>query len=185
MRQFKEDSPPRIRRLKVHPAIFAAYIELYKSASIMACKMDEVLDHYEHKSLIDSGLRNGYRMPDVEAVRARNNIIKIYLDGLDPYADVIHRDGEVEFPARTALQLQLVVHHSTLMIEDVVRNIRTSDYMLWIRTLKQAGGPYMGPTSLQEVFNVWCGLVVASKREQNHLPEKNRRLPANWGKFVV
>jgi hypothetical protein len=179
------DRPPRIRRIKVHSAVFGAYVELYNSASIMARKMDEVLDHYEHQSLIASGLERGYRMPDVEAVRARNHVIKMYLEGLNPYQGAVANDNTVEFPARTALQMQLVARHSTLMIEDVVRNIQKSDYMLWIRNLKQAGGPYMGPTSLQEVFNVWCGLVVASKHEQRHLPAEARRLPANWGNYVV
>jgi hypothetical protein len=180
-----ELNPPRIRRVKVHGAVFGAYVDLYNTATIMARKMDEVLDHYEHKTLIASGLDQGYRMPDVEAVRARNNVIKIYLDGLNPYHDAVLQGDLVEFPARTARQLQLVAHHSTLMIEDVVNNIQKSDYMLWIRNLKLGGGAYMGPTSLQEVFNLWMGLVVASKREQNHLPEKGRRLPANWGNYVV
>lgn len=179
------ENPPRIRRVKVHGAVFGAYVDLYNCATIMARKMDEVLDHYEHENLITSGLQQGLRMPDVEAVRARNNVIKIYLEGLNPYQGAISQGAMVEFPARTALQMQLVARHSTLMIEDVVRNIQKSDYMLWIRTLKQAGGPYMGPTSLQEVFNVWMGLVVASKHEQRHLPAEGRRLPANWGNYVV
>ena len=179
------DPKTRIRRVKVHRDIYNAYVELYRSACIMTQKMDEVLDHFEHQRLISTGTQMGYRMPDVEAVAARNAIIKIYLDGLNPYHGVYEHDGMVEFPARTASQMHLVARHSAMMIADVVNNINQSDYMLWIRNLKKVGGAYQGPTSLQEVFNVWMNLAVSHAQERRHVPEQGRRLPENWIRYVV
>lgn len=179
------DPATRIRRVKIHRDVFNAYVEVYRSACIMTQKMDEVLDHFEHQRLINTGVQMGYRMPNVEAVAARNAIIKIYLDGLDPFHQAYERDGVIEFPARTASQMHLVARHSTMMIADVVNNINQSDYMLWIRNLKKMGGAYQGPTSLQEVFNVWMNLAVSNAQECRHVPEQARRLPENWIRYVV
>lgn len=179
-----EDSRTRIRRVRVHREIFNSYAQMQRTAMIMTQKMDEVLDHPEHKDLILTGLAMGYKMPSVEMVNARNVIIKTYLDGLDPHQGVVERNNIVEFPATTALQFYLVAHHSAMMIEDVVNNIAQSDYMLWIRKKKQGGGAYLGPTSLQEVFNVWCSLVNNAAYERRHVPVE-RRLPQDWTRYVV
>jgi len=174
----------RIRRVRVHREIFEAYAEVYRAAKIMTQKMDEVLDHHEHRALITNGLTYGYKVPDVEAVRARNEVIKIYLDGMDPYAGAVEDNGVVEFPAKTARQMHLVALHSTYMISDVINNINQSDYMLLFRNLKKLGGAYTGPTSLQEVFNVWGTLINSNSRESRHVDQK-RRLPPNWIRLVV
>ena len=180
-----EDPRTRIRRVKVHRDIFNAYADLHRSATIMTQKMDEVLDHFEHQRLIETGLKMGYRMPDVEAVAARNAIIKSYLEGLHPYRDTVMRNDMVEFPATTARQLHLVARHSSMMIAEVINNITQSDYMLGIRKLKQGGGAYQGPTSLQEVFNVWGSLIASTTYERRHVPDERRRLPENWIRYVV
>ena len=174
----------RIRRVRVHREVFEAYAEVYRAALIMTRKMDDVLDHHQHRALIDNGVSSGYKVPDVEAVRARNEMIKIYLDGIDPYDDAVEQGGMIEFPARTARQLHLVARHSTHMISDVINNINQSDYMLLFRNLKKIGNEYTGPTSLQEVFNVWGTLINSHSRESRHVAQ-NRRLPANWIRLVV
>lgn len=174
----------RIRSLRVHPEVFEAYVEVYRAARIMTQKMDEVLDHHEHRELINNGLSSGYKVPDVEAVRARNAVIKMYLDGIDPYNGALKHRGVIEFPARTARQLHLVAHHSTFMICDVINNINQSDYMKLFRNLKEKGGAYTGPTSLQEVFNVWGALINSNTRETRHV-DQSRRLPSNWIRLVV
>lgn len=175
----------RIRRLKVHPAIFAAYVDLYDCARIMAQKMDDVLDHPEHKMIMREAEEGGYRMPDIAPIRARNEILKIYLKSAEPFRDVVERDGLIEFPAQTACNLHMVAYQCSLMIDDVCRNIRESDYMPWFGVLKKLEVPYSGPTSLQEVFNVWGSLVTSIQKQYRHGPDQPHRLPQNWTSLVV
>lgn len=175
----------RIRRLKVHPAIFAAYVDLYDCARIMAQKMDDVLNHPEHKMIMREAEERGYRMPDIAPIRARNEILKIYLKSAEPFRDVVEREGAIEFPAQTACNLHMVGYQCSLMIDDVCRNIRESDYMPWFGVLKKLEVPYSGPTSLQEVFNVWGSLVTSIQKQHHHGPDQLHRLPPNWISLVV
>lgn len=175
----------RIRCIRMHREVFNAYVEVYHSACIMAEKMDEVLEHYEHQRLISTGVLHGYKMPNVEAVSARNSILKLYLEGLDLYRDAHERNGAIEIPAKTARQMHMVARQADLIFADVINNINGSDYMLWIRNLKKMGGAYQGPTSLQEVFNLWVAVINTSLYVKKHVPEEQTLRLEHWKRYVL
>ncbi len=174
----------RIGRVKMHVAIFKAYAELHDLASIMAARMDEVLDNDEHQMIMREAAERGYVMPDVEAVRARNNLLKQFLAASDPWGEAEIRNRIIRIPAKTARDMHMVAHQSALMVDEVCRNIRESDYMLLFRNLKRLDVPYTGPTSLQEMYNVWGMLVTSTVRQAQLGPERSHRLPVNWLKLV-
>jgi len=190
MRRFYSDRPWHgsmlISRIIIHRDLFLAYVELAQAAKVMTERMDEVLDHPKHIELINGGFRAGYKMPNVDMIQGRNWLIKFYLDGLDPLAGAerVGKD-QVMIPAKTARALHLVAEYSASMIDGVVGNIHRSQYMPWIRTLREAGDPYSGPTSLQEVFNLWSSLATATVTHAHHAPDLRRRLPENWLKLVI
>ena len=175
----------RIRRIKTNAAIFVAYAELHECASIMAEKMDAVLDDDEHQTIMREGAEQGYKMPDAAAIRSRNTLLKQFLAASDPWRDTQIRDDMICIPGKTARDMHMVAYQCALMIDDVCRNIRESDYMLWFRRLNELDAPYVGPTSLQEMFNVWGSLIISIAQQEQHGPEPRYRLPCNWPHLVV
>jgi hypothetical protein len=174
----------RIHRIKTHVAIFKAYAELHEAASIMAERMDEVLDNEEHHMIMREARELGYIMPDSNAIRSRNALLKEFLTASDPWNDAENKEGMIFIPGKTARDLHMVAYQCALMIDEVCRNIRESDYMLLFRNLRRLDFPYVGPTSLQEMFNVWGTLIVSMQQQEQHGPERHQRLPANWLKLV-
>lgn len=175
----------RIRRIKVHPEVFAAYLDLYNDAYIMVDRMDEVLDHPEHRMIVREAEELGYTMPDIEGVRRHNALLRSFILASDPRNSAVLKDGLVEFPASSARQLHMIAFQSGMFIDDVCRNIKNTDYMLWFRVLRQMDVPYLGPTSLQEMFNVWASLTTSTAKQASHAPAVSRRLPGNWLKLVA
>jgi hypothetical protein len=158
---------------------------LHADAMLMAQRMDDVLESDEHKMIMREGAEMGYTMPDADAIRARNKILKLYLAASHPWQGAHEKDGMISFPAESARNLYMVAVQSALMIDDVCRNIRESEYMLWFRRLRELEAPYIGPTSLQEMFNVWGALTISTVQQEQYAPQRHRRLPENWMALVV
>lgn len=142
----------------VRPRLCHAYLSMNLVAETMLCKMEAVLSDPHHQDIIRRGPALGYRMPDTNGITNRTAALKAVITHYRDY-DFHYKPGsQIALPARTVHGLFFTAIHSALLVDDVFKNIRHSEYMLWLRALKVTGEPYQGPTSLQEVCNTWQSL---------------------------
>lgn len=172
-------STTRIAAVLVHPRVYAIYSFLYTEARRLVIKMEAVRDDAHHQEMLIRGPALGYKMPDVSSIRARTQTLKDTLHSFDP-DDACMLKNAVMLPAATAKGLYMTALNAALLIDEIFKNARESEYMLWIRALKITGEEYHGPVSLQQAVDTYTALVNASYRNLVNTPASRERLPEDW-----
>lgn len=171
----------RIKEVIVGSLLSNQYLYLHLLARTMVEKMDEVFNDPYHTEVMIRGRSMGYVMPDVQSIYYRTKELNDVLDSYNPYDFCAMDDcGLTRLPAATAIGHYRVALHSAILVDEVFTAIRQSEYMLWMRTLKESGEPYAGATSLQQVCDTWYALVGSTCANLIDVERRNARLPDNW-----
>lgn len=173
-------SDAKIRSVMVHAEVYRGYMWLYSCAFHMVQQTEKVLDDARHQEILVRGPMLGYVMPDAEIIRKTTAELRRALEGFDPNeAGMVN--GRVSLPIKTARGLYNMACLSDRLIDEVFMSIRKSEYMLWIRALKATGEIYDGPTSLQEVVDVFVAFNDLSVKQVIHpTSRKGQKLQSNW-----
>ena len=170
--------PSKVTTVQVHPGIYNAYLILYIECCTLVERMDAVLDDGEHCLLVEEATQSGFKMPDIEFMRDRTNELRDALMVFNPYNVRIFRDGMVLLPIESARGFYNVAASGQKIVSGVFDAIEKTNYLSWFTVLKNMGAPYSGPTSLQEVINVWAGIDRGAHSERTYAHPK--ALPRSW-----
>lgn len=164
--------------IRMSGILYNLHMNLYRDSHIMLNQQERVLNDGEHCQVIIDGLRKKLRMPRTELFRLRVAALRAHLNSYDP-RNVRHREGDiVEIPLPVARAMHATMLLSTQYVFDYFTEMKQSDYVKWLRELKQSGVPYAGPGSLQEVFSTYLTLhYLAARLQEEALPP---RLWPNW-----
>lgn len=162
----------------ISDTLYAMHLHLHKEARAMIDQFERVLDDGEHRLVIDEGRQLKMRMPDTESFYMRVDAIRAHLDSYDPDHVRRNEDRTVLVPIPTARAMHATALQSMSFVRDFFAEVQKTDYLRYLRKLKQDGVAYAGPMCIQEVFNQYVTLhYLAASLEKEARPE---RLPANW-----
>ena len=158
--------------------LYNYHLNLYRDSHIMLNQQERVLNDGEHCQVIIDGLRNRLRMPRTELFNLRVSALRAHLNSYNP-RDIQRIAGDrVVVPVPVARAMNATMLLTTAYVFDYFSEIKNSDYVRWLRQLKQDGVTYAGPGSLQETFNTYMNLhYLAGQLQSEALPA---RLWPNW-----
>ncbi len=172
-------APVRSREVLVHPMIYRAYLVLYLESCALLNRMDAVLDSRLHQAIMAEAIDRGFVMPDVESMREKTNALRLAIAmSPDPHDVRLYKNNMLLMPVKTACAFYNVAARGQDIVEDVFYAIEKTQYLPWFTVLKKRGEPYAGPTSLQEVFNVWANLERSASSEKKYAAPN--ALPRSW-----
>ena len=165
-------------RFRMSDVLYNQHVHLYRQSRLMIDQLEQVLKDGEHRLVIEEGQQLKLRMPHIESFDYRIAALRGQLDSYDPRDVIRLPGGTVHVPINTARNMHATALHVTSFVFDFFSEIKRSDYMKYLRRLRDNGVPYAGPGAIQDVLNTYLALhYVAAFTKSEVLPV---RLPVNW-----
>jgi hypothetical protein len=178
----------RVKKVYISPLLYQYLRNMHREALALLDSLDTAIDHEEHRQMFEKGLRNGYILPDIADFRRRMDEFRQHLDSYNPRGgrsilapgdDGVMKDYVV-LPQELAANLLRTAIRSTEFTGHFISQMKISEYFPWLREIKAAGEPYMGPNSLGEMCSLYFTLQLAESALKKH--GALDRLPANWAR---
>lgn len=175
----------RISSVRMHRALYNAYLELCIAAWIAVHTTNDVLVSPEHQEVMQEAAESGLYMPDIDPVSESIERLRESLAKFNPYTIHSRHEDIVRLPGHVARGFYAVAMSVDEMLVSVSSTIGASEYMRGFRQMKAAGKTYTGPVSLQEIFNTWHSLWAIEVLQQHFKISRQEKLQGNWVACLV
>lgn len=162
----------RLKGVEVPKALYHEFLRLYRNSQKLHDKLILVLEDGEHRLVMEEG-RGRFDLPPDDYLTDDLNELAGLLKSFDPYRVESAKGKEKVF--LTARQIQgffslfakdCDIYHS------VFEALRDTEYLKYHRHLRDVDHvKYAGPTSLQEVVDVYIGVARAHNKQRAYLLE--------------
>ena len=172
----------RVNAAKIPVSLYNDYLDLYRRSEHMHEKLVMVMEDGEHQLCMEEG-RGRFRLPEEGYLEPEVRDLKNILKSFQPYYTA-RPQRETVWLERDQIQGFFNLFSKDYdIVHSVLEMLRVTDYLPYHRHLKEQGIRYAGPTSLQEIVNVFVGVARTHGHQSAYIEElwtdRQRRLFPN------
>lgn len=161
----------RINAATVPGYLYNEYVDLYRRSDDMHRKLEMVMDDGEHQLAMEEGM-DFFKLPNTRYLRKELGELRGILDSFDPYHTTFGKSGKVKLKDVQIQGFFNLFAKDYDIVHGLFETFRNTDYLKYHRHLRDVQKvKYAGPTSLQEIVNVFFGIARAQNKQRAYLKE--------------